>query len=165
MKIRKIKLMMLMALVLLCSDAMAGEPGVTFLFTNGKKASFAFASKPEIAVGNDGITISSSNSNPVSYTFSDVQRFYFEDDIETGIQQVECSASANQPVFRYVDGVVTVSGMSAGERLAVVTLDGSQVDATKADAEGNALIGLGSAPAGVYVVSTGSGVSFKLLKK
>ena len=155
----------LLSLAFLYMNAMAGEPGVTFLFSNGQKASFAFVSKPEIVVGNDGITVSYSNSNPVSYTFADVQKFYFEDDIETGIQQVECSASANQPVFSYVDGVVVVRGMAAGERLAVVTINGSQVSATKADTEGNARIDLASAPVGVYVVSTGSGVSFKLLKK
>ena len=68
-------------------------------------------------------------------------------------------------MFTYVGGVVTVSGMTAGERLAVVTINGSQVSATKADNEGNARVDLGSAPTGVYVVSTGSGVSFKLLKK
>ena len=68
-------------------------------------------------------------------------------------------------MFTYVGGVVTVSGMTAGERLAVVTINGSQVSATKADNEGNARIDLSGAPNGVYVVSTGSGVSFKLLKK
>ena len=155
----------LLSLAFLCMNAMAGEPGVTFLFSNGTKASFAFANKPEIVVDNDGITVSSSNSNPVSYTFADVQKFYFEDDIATAIGQVKDDVSAQHPVFTYAGGVVTVSGMTAGERLSVVTLDGSQVSATKADNEGNARIDLGSAPTGVYVVSTGSGVSFKLLKK
>ena len=154
-----------MALALSSLTAMAATPGVTFLFSNGTKASFAFANKPVIAVTSDGLTVSATGASKVSFSFADVQKFYFEDDIVTDIQQVESSASANQPVFSYVDGVVTVSGMVAGERLSVVTLDGSQVSATKADNEGNARIDLGSAPAGVYVVSTGSGVSFKLLKK
>ena len=154
-----------MALALGSLSAMAATPGVTFLFSNGTKASFAFASKPKIVVGNDGISVSSSDSNPVSYTFADVQKFYFEDDIVTAIGQVKNGVSAQRPVFTYAGGVVTVSGMTAGERLAVVTINGSQVSATKADNEGNARVDLGSAPTGLYVVSTGSGVSFKLLKK
>ena len=154
-----------MALALGSLSAMAATPGVTFLFSNGTKASFAFASKPEIVVGNDGITVSSSDSNPVSYTFADVRKFYFEDDVATAIGQVKNDVSAQRPVFTYVDGVVTVSGMTAGERLAVVTINGSQVSATKADNAGCASVDLSGTTNGVYVVSTGSGVSFKLLKK
>ena len=158
-------LIMSMALALGSLTAMAATPGVTFLFSNGTKASFAFANKPVIAVTTDGLTVSATGVSKVSYSFADVQKFYFEDDIVTAIGQVKNDVSAQRPVFAYVDGVVAVSGMTAGERLAVVTINGSQVSATKADNEGNARIDLASAPAGVYVVSTGSGVSFKLLKK
>ena len=153
------------AMLLLSLGSYAATPGVTFLFSNGQKATFAFTSKPEISVTDDGLTISSSTSSAVSYSFADVQKFYFEDDISTGIQQVEGVASAPRPVFNYANGVVTVSGISAGERLDVVALSGSKVNTTKADAKGNASIDLGSAPAGVYVVSTNSGISFKLMKK
>ena len=158
-------LIMSMALALGSLTAMAATPGVTFLFSNGTKASFAFANKPVIAVTTDGLTVSATGVSKVSYSFADVQKFYFEDDIVTAIGQVKNDVSAQRPVFAYVDGVVAVSGMTAGERLAVVTINGSQVSATKADNEGNARVDLASAPAGVYVVSTGSGVSFKLLKK
>ena len=137
-------------MALLSLGSFAATPGVTFLFSNGQKASFAFASKPEIAVTADGLSVSSSSTSAVSYAFTDVQKFYFEDDvIETAISQVEGAVSAERPVFNYVNGVVTVSGMAAGERLAVVTINGSQVSATKADNEGNARIDLASAPAGV----------------
>ena len=155
----------LLSLAFLCMSAMAGEPGVTFLFTNGKKASFAFANKPVIAVTTDGLTVYATGASKVSYSFADVQKFYFEDDVVTAIERVKNDVSAQRPVFAYVGGVVTVRGMTAGERLAVVTINGSQVSATKADNEGNARVDLGSAPAGIYVVSTDSGVSFKLLKK
>ena len=158
-------LIMSMALALGSLTAMAATPGVTFLFSNGTKASFAFANKPVIAVTTDGLTVSATGASKVSYSFADVQKFYFEDDIVTAIGQVKNDVSAQRPVFAYVDGVVAVSGMTAGERLAVVTINGSQISATKADNEGNARVDLGSAPAGIYVVSTGSGVSFKLLKK
>lgn len=153
------------AMVLMSLDSLAATPGVTFLLVGGQTVSFAFASKPEIAVTSDGLTLSLSGTATVSYQFSDVEKFYFEDNVETGIAQVEGTASAQRPVFNYVGGVLTVSGMAAGERIAIVTLGGSQVNASKANSEGNASIDLSNAPAGVYVVSTGSGVGFKLLKK
>ena len=156
---------MSMALALGSLTAMAATPGVTLLFSNGTKASFAFANKPVIDVTTDGLTVSATGASDVSYSFADVEKFYFEDDIVTAIERVKDDVSAQRPVFTYVGGVVTVIGMTAGERLAVVTINGSQVSAAKADNEGNARINLGSAPTGVYVVSTGSGVSFKLLKK
>ncbi len=153
------------ALALCSLGAFAATPGVTFLFTNGQKASFAFASKPQIAVTAEGLSVSSSSAAAVSYLFADVQKFYFEDDISTSILQVESSARAQSPVFHYVEGVVIVSGMTAGERLVAVSLNGNQVNAAKADVEGKASVDINGAPAGVYIISTGSGVSFKVLKK
>ena len=150
---------------LLSFGCFAATPGVTFLFSNGQKATFAFTSKPEISVTSDGLTISSSNTSAVSYSFADVQKFYFEDDITTGIPQVEGATSAHRPVFNYVNGIVTVCGLAIGERFAAFALNGSQIGTVKADAQGNASIDLSSVPAGVYVVCTGNGVSFKLLKK
>ena len=154
----------LLSLAFLCMSAMAGEPGVTFLFTNGKKASFAFASKPEIVVGSDGITISSSNSNSPSYTFADVQRFYFEDNIETGIHEVNAD-SAVSPVFCYKDGVINVSGLKTAEQVSVYSVGGSKVGEAKTDADGRASVDISGLANGVYVVGTSRGVSFKLLKK
>ena len=156
--------MLSLALTLYSLCSTAGEPGVTFLFTNGQKASFAFACKPEINVGSDGIIISSSKTDSVSYTFADVQRFYFEDDIETGIQNVSSDASAN-PVFSYSNGKITVSGLKSEESVSVFSIGGNKVGEAKADNAGYACIDLSSVASGVYVVSTGNGVSFKLLKK
>lgn len=151
---------------LLSLGSFAATPGVTLLFSNGSKASFAFASKPRIVMTADALTVSSSCTAAVSYSFADVQRFYFEADVvETGISQVECAWSVMHPVFNYVDGVVTVSGMASNENLTIVNLNGSRVSAAKADGAGNASINLCNVPIGVYIVSTGSGVSFKLLKK
>ncbi len=151
----------------LCSfSAWAATPGVTFLFSNGEKASFAFASKPTIEVTADGLMVSSTSAAAVAYQFADVQKFYFEDNVvETGISHVDGAESAQRPVFHYADGVVSVSGLLSGSNLVVSSVNGSLLKAAKADGQGNASVDLNSQPAGVYVVSTGSGVSFKILKK
>lgn len=155
-----------LALLALGSSAWAATPGVTFLFSNGGKVSFAFASKPEIAVTADGLTVSSTNAEAVAYLFADVRKFYFEDDVvETSISRVDGAGSAQHPVFNYAGGVVSVSGMPAGSSLVVSSVGGSLLKVAKADGQGNASVDLSSQPAGACVVSTDSGVSFKLLKK
>ena len=140
-------------------------PGLTILFKNQTKVSFTFASKPNIAVGDNGITISSSNSASVSYTFANVQKFCFEDDVvDTGIQEVK-AGSATHPVFSCNNGVIAVSGLKAAEHVNVFSIDGSKIGEAKADNAGCASVGLSGTTNGVYVVSTDSGVSFKILKK
>ena len=154
----------LLSLAFLCMSAMADEPGVTFLFSNGQKVSFTFTSEPEIVVGNDGITISYSNSNSLSFTFADVQRFYFEENIETGIHDVNAGSAAG-PAFGYNNGVITVCGLKAKESVSVYSIGGSKVCETKAGSDGCASVDISGAVGGVYVISTGSGVSFKLFQK
>ncbi len=138
--------------------------GLTILFKNQTKVSFTFASKPEIAIATDGITVTSTASDAVSYTFDEVQKFYFEDNLETGIREVNAESAAS-PVFSYKDGAITVSGLKAAEHVCVFSVGASKVGEAKADNAGCASVDLGSAPTGIYVVSTGSGVSFKLLKE
>ena len=152
----------LMAVTSVCMAE--STPGLTILFKNQAKVSFAFASKPEIAVATDGITVTSTTSDVVSYTFDEVQRFYFVDNIETGIQEVK-AGSATHPVFSCNNGVITVSGLKAAERVSVFSIGGSKVGEAKADNAGCANVDLSGTTNGVYVLSTGSGVSFKLLKK
>ena len=139
-------------------------PGLTILFKNQTKVSFAFAAKPEIAIATDGITVTSTASDAVSYTFDEVQRFYFVDNIETGIQEVAAESVAS-PVFSYKNGIITVSGLKTAEQVSVFSIGGSKIGEAKADNAGCASVDLSGTTNGVYVVSTGSGVSFKLLKK
>ena len=156
---------MSVALALGSLGAWAATPGLTFLFANGQKASFAFASKPQIEVTADGLSVSSAGTAAVSYQFDDVERFYFEDDIvQAGISSAEV-VPARRPVFGCLGSVVTASGLGAGERFSVADLGGRNVSTAKAGADGTARVDLSDFPAGVYVISTGSGVSFKIVKK
>ncbi len=143
---------------------LAATPGVTFLLNSGTKVSFAFSAKPSISVSSDGIIVSAQDHDDVCYLFSDVQRFFFEDDVDTAVKGVKTEKLVN-PIFSYVNGVVTVCGISPNEQVAVYSLSGSKVNSEKADHSGRASVDMGHVPAGMYVVSTASGVSFKLLKK
>lgn len=156
-------LLMIMSLVSIGVSAV--NKGVTFLFTNGQTASFTLASKPEILVTTDGLTIFMSDSTDISYQFGEVQKFYFEDDVEAGVAMIKCALPAQHPVFNYADGIITVSDISASENLVVTNLCGNDLNIFKADAKGTARIDLNGAPAGVYIISSSNGLSFKLYKK
>lgn len=153
-----------MVMALFCLGTFAAASGVTFLLKNGTKVTFAFSAKPAISVSSDGITVSAQDQDDVSYQFSDVQRFFFEGNVETAVEGVKAETPAT-PVFSYVNGVVEARGLVAGERVSVYSIGGSKVNEAKADQMGHASVDVSHVPAGVYVVSTGSGVSFKLLKK
>lgn len=154
-----------LALLAFGSSALAATPGVTFLFTDGTKASFAFSSAPKITMTSTSIIVSAADQESASYEFSKVQRYYFEDDVQTAIKRVDADGAVSNPLFSYASGAVSVSGMKAGERIRVVSVSGAAVASAAADAQGSASVDLSSASAGVYVVSTDGGVSFKVIKK
>ncbi len=145
-------------------SVMAGSPGVTFLLTNGEKTSFTFASKPIITISKDEITISASNVSSIVYDRTDVQRFYFEENIETNINNIPTNA-ATYPVFSYTNGMVKVSGLAVGEQVVIYSLNGSKMNNTKADYSGYACIDINNIPAGAYIISIGNSLSFKVLKR
>ena len=153
---------LLMAVASVCMAE--STPGLTILFKNQAKVSFAFASKPEIAVTTDCIIVTSTTSDAVIYTFDEVLRFYFVDNIETGIREVTAESVAS-PVFSYKNGVITVIGLKTAEQVSVYSVGGSKVGEGKADNTGRAHVDISGADSGIYVVSTGGGISFKLLKK
>ena len=160
----KKKLVLSIAMALLCLGSSAATPGLTFLLTNGTKVSFAFSAKPVIFVTSEGITVSTHEQPDVSYLFTEINGFSFAEDVATAIQGVKAGTSAT-PVFSYGNGVVTVSGLAAYEQVVVYSINGGKANGTKADQAGHANIDISNVPSGTYVVSTGSGVSFKLLKK
>lgn len=146
---------------------MAAEPGVAFLFNDGTTASFAFSSRPKIVVSQDGLTVSAQGRGDASFQFADVRRYYFVSDIDAGIEGVRgdgASSAVSRPVFRYASGVVAVSGMRRGESLRAYSVGGAAVGSAVADADGNASVDLSGVAHGIYVISTGSGVSFKVIK-
>ena len=160
----KMKKILLLSFALSFMGAMAGEPGVTFLFKDGKTASFLFSTQPKVILGSEELTVSSTEVSSVSYTIANVQHFYFEENLVTGIHDVSAGSAAG-PVFGYNNGVITVSGLKAKECISVYSVGGSKVGESEAGSDGCASVDISSSVSGVYVISTGGGVSFKLLKK
>lgn len=159
------KMLAAFAFAFSAAAAYAGSgAGVTVLLRDGGKVSFAFAEKPVMGLTSDGLKISTEGKDAVSFLFADVQRFYFEDDIDSGISSVS-AGEGSHAVFSYTDGSLLVSGLPAGTSVRVYTADGKAAASGVANADGKATINLSSQPAGVYVVGVKGGAGFKLQKK
>ncbi len=153
-----------LALALCGVAAYAGSgPGVTVLLRDGGKTSFAFAVKPVMSFAGDGLKISATGQDEVSYLIADVQRFYFEDDINAGISAV--AGGSAHAVIAYSGGTLSVTGLAGGAKVGVFTSDGKCAATGEAGADGSASLSLGGLPSGVYVVSAPGCAGFKLVKK
>lgn len=143
----------------------AGNPGVTFLLRDGKKVSFAFAEKPIVAINESYLAVHVGGVQRVSYAYADVQRVLIEEDVVSGVDDVTVSKEAQHVVFCVSDNTLSVSGLSAHERITLYATNGKLMVNEQADAEGKASISLSLLQKGVYVVGTQNGMSYKLFKK
>ena len=156
---------MLGALFAFSLSVFAGNPGVTFQLRNGKKVSFAFAEKPVIALSDANLSVSVRGVQRVSYAYADVQRVVVESDVVNAINDVVSDSKSQHVVFNLSANLLEVSGLAAGEQLAMYATDGKLMLSEKANAEGKAAVSLAGLQQGVYVVRTQSGISYKLFKK
>ncbi len=142
--------------------------GVFISFTDGSNAlQLKFESEPQISMTNGGLVVTTTKlGKELTFEFSDVEKMYFglvTDETTSGVTETEVAKKASV-VFAYADGVVKVSGLSSGETVRVVALNGTVYKSVKATAEGTAEFNIDNAQAGVYIVTTNS-LNFKLIKK
>lgn len=161
----KKKISMAIALAFCCLSAMADGPGVIFLLNDGTRSAFSFESEPVMVMNSDSVTITTKSESSVSYQFANVNKFYFADDIATSVEAVKGTSSELVPIFSYRDGVITASGLASNANVRIVSIEGVSVYSTRASHDGCVSIDISHFPAGIYIVSSGRGVSFKLLKK
>ena len=86
------------------------------------------------------------------------------DDVETAIN-LEGDADKKTVVFSISNGTMTIEGLKAKEAIAVYTVNGVKAVSLKALRNGTLRVPLSSLPHGVCVISTASGISYKLYNK
>lgn len=126
-------------------------------FKDGSTTSFVLTDKPSVKFVDNNIRVRAQHVD-TDYEASKVAKFVFGDAVSS-IREV----AANEVRFTIPDGDhIYVSGVNSGETVRVFSVDGYQVAAVRADAEGNAEIDLTELPKGVYVVATESGRTIKM---
>lgn len=138
------------------------DDGVCLLLRSGETVGFRFKEKPVIVTGAN-IEIKTAETT-VSYNYSDVVRLYFDQVVPSGITNLPSDDAAHVS-FSITPSGISVKGLAQGVRVAVHTLDGKLVTSAIAPSSTAVEIGLPQEGHGIYLVSTSSGVSFKIAKQ
>lgn len=134
------------------------ENGVILKLKDGTSVGFAFSAQPKIVMGRE-LTITDPTGSSVSYDYAKVQNYAWGDVEMTAIGDAKSDKSCDV-VFRHATGIVTVSGLSVGSVVSVHNLSGFLV--SKMQSDGTELC-VPLPGKGLYVVSTSTGASYKVM--
>lgn len=124
----------------------------------GQTTAFALASSPVVTCDNGQLTVVSSDAD-LCLQLSDVESYYFENGSTSCVEDVQLL----RPTVTVANGRIRVEGLQVDDCLAVFTIDGKCISATKADAGGIAIVD-NVQGMGVVIVKTPR-MSFKIQLK
>lgn len=150
----------LLALLVSCVNAWAGEPGVNLLLRSGQQLSFCFKQKPVVKTAQQELTLSADGKVWVSCPYADVLRMEISDNVETSITSATAMKSGSILVNISADAI-GISGLSDGESVTVCATDGTVTLRTAAGADGRVSVSRSALSHGIYIITTGSGISYK----
>lgn len=172
---KKRNFLILLLSLLLSVGAMAEKQGIlTINLVDGRKAQFLLpVERPEIKC-EEGImivtyligTASASEDrrwNTLSFERDKVKDLVVGIDDASEIREVK----SEEPRIRFdltQRSIVRVSGLTDGDRLTAVSIDGKQVKPTITRSAGEVVVDLSGQPRGCYIVSVNGSFSFKLMK-
>lgn len=156
---------MLLAFFAFNLSALAGTSGVTFLLKNGNKVSFTFNEKPIVTFNDTDLAVNVKGVKLVSYAYAEVKRIVVEEDIVSTIKSVSTNDQMRHVVFSLSNNILSVSGISTNEQVALYTTDGKLILCNRTNNEGCVAINISNLQQGVYIVRTQGGICYKLYKK
>lgn len=149
------KILFTLVALLMAGMAMAQTPAyVRVNPTEGSPVLFKMSAEPQITMLAEGIQVTATDADPVSFMFDGLASIDFPTSSE-----VEKVAKSDINVASYPDRVV-FSNIPEGEMVRIFSINGTQVFA--AEAGGEATVMKADYPKGIYVVRIGS-TSFKII--
>lgn len=152
---KKKMIRLLLACGLLMSPVIAqadNEPKMVVTTVEGTSYEFFIADNPTIQYKENLLVCQNDKGLSVSVEAANVKSFkFFPSESDTGINQVSFSSSFGSKL----------SGLTAGSKVLVVSLDGKVVKSLKANDSGTIDIDFTQLPHGIFVVKTEKG-SFKI---
>ena len=126
--------------------------------TDGTTTVFALDEQPVTSFTRDDLVITTATDS-YSYPLTSISRFTYEN-TPAGVDKVTRSGIT----VAQRGGFLVVSGLPAGQTVALYGVDGRQQAAAQASGTAPVSIALSHLPGGMYVVKTDS-ATFKILKK
>lgn len=150
-----------LAIALFCIGINASaDDGVILTLKDGQELRFLFSKKPRISHGRE-LTIVASDTTSVSYDYSLVRSIRFDESATTAINDIKGEDNAVIS-FKVVDGTLYVYGLPVGESVSIYTVSGQRI-AMKRQANSESVLSLPLTSQGVLVVSTSTGISYRVL--
>lgn len=138
----------------------AEQQYLTIIFQDGSKQSYTLNDRPKVTFNNTTLFVKAQEVEN-DFVLKDVHKFVFTDTSETGISNV----SENEFRFSFTDGEnVVLEGHAADTAVRLYDTAGKAVRTASADAEGRATVSLAGLQAGVYVINTADGKTYKVIK-
>ena len=131
--------------------------------TDGTQTAFALEDQPTLSFKGGDVVVASTNKQ-VTFSMQNVANYHFvTKNVTTGIQQVENTPQSNDELtFSPADA--TVSGLKAGTRLMVFSINGQLIKTFTATEDGKVNVNLTDLVPGVYIIKTPT-KSFKVMKR
>ena len=149
-----------LAIALFCIGINASaDDGVILTLKDGQELRFLFSKKPRISHGRE-LTIVASDTTSVSYDYSLVRSIRFDESATTAINDINGEDNAVIS-FKVVDGTLYVYGLPVGESVSIYTVSGQRVGMRR-QANAEPVLSLPLTSQGVLVVSTSTGISYRV---
>ena len=153
--------MLLCLLTLWGGTAVHADDGVVLLLTSGREVGFTFSSRPQVVPG-DELVVRSADGVQVSYPYAEVQRLFWGEVTATSVDSPIADDVAGRVQFRVSAGELSVDGLPVAECVYLYRADGHLVGTHRQDVEG-ATLRIPLSDGGLYIVRTGTGLSYKVL--
>ena len=151
----------MVVLLLACVLGAMAEEGVILSLKDGTEVTFAFSSKPRLAMGEE-LTITAPDGTNVVYAYADVRNVRFGEFSGTGIDSAPGTENTPDVTFCISGGQLHVFGLPQGESVSVYDLAGRRVAMQRQNADGTPLC-VPCLPRGVLAVRTSTGIAYRVL--
>lgn len=125
---------------------------------NGNSVSYVLEDTPKVTFVEDKLHIEATSISD-DHLLANVDKFTFEK--STGVESI----TTNNLRITITNDYVTMEGATPGAIVNIVDIQGRLTLTTRVNDSGNVTMSLTDLSAGVYVVATSDGKTFKLLKK
>lgn len=159
---KRLKNVLLLALLALTPPAARAENGVVLQLKDGSSVGFAFKKRPVIIMGQE-LQMKTNDGNTIAYPYKEVKCFYWGDVTVTAIDTPK-ENERKALSFRTAANGITVLGLLKGQQAAIYDLKGQRLASAQAAYDNEPVVLSCPSSARVLIVRTSTGISYKILK-
>lgn len=139
--------------------AFAVDDALVVTYKNSQTFSYVLADRPNVTFDGTQLFIKSDVFDD-THSMADIKTFTFAD-----LSEISDVAADERRIVFTDAASVTLEGFAAGTAVSVSDMSGRVVISSAVAADSTATIDISQLPAGVYVIATADGKSYKILKR